>query len=200
MNRSGLRWLSLIVVICVIAGALAGIAGSAAAPSSSSKSSKASKHKSSKRAAARLQRRGFRGGPFGPGFRHGPGRGGPPVHSEAVVPNANGDGFDTITADAGKLKTIDGTKLTVTEGTDKATYGEPTIDVGATATVFRNHQKAALTDLKEGDFVHIVKSPRGNLVVAEDAAFRAQEQNDRGGEGHGHFGPGDGPWPGGPGG
>src|SRR5439155_6294030 len=172
------------------AGALAGIAGSAAAPSKSSKAKARSGHSGLR----------FRGRHFGPPLGVGPGLEfrGPPVHGEMVVPNANGDGFDTITMDSGKLKAIDGTKLTVTEGTDKATYGEPAIDVGSDATIFRNHQKASLGDLKEGDFVHIVQGPKGTLVWAESADFRAQEQKDRDHHfGHRWGGPPPGPPPGG---
>src|SRR4051794_9375765 len=137
MKRPGLGRIGAIVAICALVGALAGIAGSAAAPT---KKSAAAKKSAQKRAAVRkakvLHFRGrFRGpGPAGAGIR----AGGPPVHSEAVVPNAAGDGFDTITMDNGKLKSADGSKLTVTEGTDKKTYGEPTIDVGSDAKVFRN--------------------------------------------------------------
>jgi hypothetical protein len=179
MKRTGLARIGAIVAICALVGALAGIAGSAAAPT---KKSAAAKKSAQKRAAVRkakvLHFRGrFRGpGPAGAGIR----AGGPPVHSEAVVPNAAGDGFDTITMDNGKLKSADGSKLTVTEGTDKKTYGEPTIDVGSDAKVFRNHDKATLSDLKEGDFVHVIQAPKGNLVIAESPDFRAQEEKERG--------------------
>ena len=175
-----------IIAICALVGALAGIAGSAAAPSKKSSKAK-SAQKQRQHRGARMGHRGF--GPMGRGMR----MGGPPVHVEAVVPNAAGDGFDTVTEDNGKLKSVDGTKLTVTEGTDKKTYGEPTIDVGSDAKVFRNHEAAKLSDLQEGDFVHVIQSPKGNLVMAESADFRAQEQKD-----HGHFRREFGPPPGGP--
>ena len=186
MKTPGLHRVGSIVVICAAAGALAGIAGSAAAPSTKSSKSSKSRQAQALRHARRFER--MRGPGFGPGpFIGGPG--GPAVHSEIVVPNASGNGFDTITSDAGKLKSVDGTKLTLTEGTDKATYGTPTIDVGSDAKVFRNHQKATLGDLKEGDDVRIIKSPRGTLVWAEDATFEAQEQKNRPHFGHGGWGP-----------
>lgn len=169
----------MVVTICALAGALAGIAGSAAAPSKSKSKTKAAQTQRSKGHFKRVPG-------FGPAL--GMGVGGPPVHSETVVPNANGDGFDTVTMDDGKLKSIDGSKLTITEGTDKATYGEPTVDVGSEVTVIRNHAKAALGDLKEGDFVQVIKGPKSSFVMAEDAAFRAQEQKERDKFGpHGHF-------------
>jgi hypothetical protein len=182
MRKPGLIRVTGVIAACAVVGAVAGIAGSAAAPSSSSKANaKAKSH----------VRHGFRRGPMG---RAGMGLGGPPVHADLVVPNQNGDGFDKVTMDSGKLKAIDGSSLTVTEGTDKANYREPTIDVGASPKVVRNHQAAALGDLKVGDFVHIVQGPQGTFVMAEDAAFRANEPKDRGPWHHGH-GPPDGPPP-----
>lgn len=171
--KGSARRIGVVAVICALIGALAGIAGSAAAPAKS-KTKAAQKR-------AHAKHFGLRMGPGAPGMEHG----GPPVHAEMVVPNKNGDGFDRVTIDAGKIRTIDGTNLTITEGTDKATYGEPTIDVGGSATVVRNHQKATVGDLKEGDFARVVQGPGGTFVMAEDAVFRAQEQKD-----HGHFGPG----------
>jgi hypothetical protein len=169
MKRPRFRRVGVVVLICALAGALAGIAGSAAAPSKS-------KSKADQKKAAAAQRGRF----FGPKLGLRGAIGGPPVHSETVVPNANGDGFVTVTMDNGKLKSIDGSKLTVTEGTDKATYGEPTIDVGDNPTVIRNHAKAALGDLKVGDEVHIIKGPKQTVVIAEDAAFQAQDQKEHG--------------------
>ena len=192
--NSSLRRIGIVVAICAFAGALAGIAGSMAAPSSKSSKSK------SNSAKAQALRHAKRFGPLRFGF--GPGPGGGPVHSETVIPNESGDNFVTITTDAGKLKSRDGSKLTLTEGTDKATYGTPTIDVGSSPKVFRNHAPATLDDLKTDDEVRIIQSPRGTLVWAEDAAFQAQEQKMRQNfeRGHRHFrgkfGPGG---PGGPG-
>jgi hypothetical protein len=196
MSTRGFKRAGFVVAVCALAGALAGIAGSAAAPSkrSSPGASAArtygymSAHRfRARRAFKRAMRFGLLGGPPG----------GPPVHAEAVVPNASGSGFDTVTMDAGKLKSADGSKLTLTEGTPKATYGTPTIDVGSDPTVIRDRKKASLGDLQQGDDVRIIQAPKGTVVMAEDAAFEAQEQKDGP-----HWGPpqggGFGP-PGGPG-
>src|SRR5215469_511036 len=43
------------------------------------------------------------------------------VHSETVVPNDKG-GFDTITMDQGRFASASGDRLTITEGTSRATY------------------------------------------------------------------------------
>jgi hypothetical protein len=182
--------MSAIIAICALVGALAGIAGSAAAPSKS-KSAHAQK-----KAAKKALKRAFRNGAGpGPGFGPGPGGAfGGPVHAEAVVPKDDGSGFVTITTDAGDLKSVDGSTLHVKEGTDKATYkDDAAITVGSDVTVIRNHAKATLSDLKAGDHVRIITgAPKGDVVVAEDDAFRAQEKKrfeQFGGRHHGPHGP-----------
>jgi hypothetical protein len=138
-----------VAAVCALVGAAAGIAGSAAAPSGHG-------HKAQARHG---------GGPPGPfGMRIG----GPPVHSEAVVPNAAGDGFDTVTMDNGKFKSLSGDQLTITEGTDKATYKDATLTIPGDAKVYRNGSAAQLGDLKDGDRVHVIQGPRGVLVAAHD--------------------------------
>jgi hypothetical protein len=189
MKGSPLRRMSMVIAVCAFAGALAGIAGSAAAPSKATQAQKA-KAKALKK-HAKAQFRTGRRGPGGPGFfgGHG-GPGGGPVHSEAVVPNADGTGFDTITEDAGKLTTVDGNTLNITEGTDKAKYKDVSIDVGSSPTVFRNGATATLGDLKPDDQVRVIRgTPKGTIVLAEDAAFLAQEKKDHEGFGEGHGGP-----------
>src|SRR3954454_24534275 len=181
MKRPQLKRMTIVIAVCALVGALAGIAGSADAPS---KSKKATAQDNQKR---RALKRAFR---VGPGFGFGFG----PVHAEAVVPNRDGTGFVTITTDAGTLKSVDGTTVHVKEGTDKKVYKDDVaIDVGSDATVIRNHEKAKLSDLKEGDHVRVITgAPKGNLVIAEDDAFIAQEKKrwrDHGFRRHG-FGPG----------
>jgi hypothetical protein len=179
----------MVIAVCAFAGALAGIAGSAAAPSKATQAQKA-KAKALKK-HAKAQFRTGRRGPGGPGFfgGHG-GPGGGPVHSEAVVPNADGTGFDTITEDAGKLTTVDGNTLNIAEGTDKVKYKDVSIDVGSNPTVIRNGAPATLGDLKADDQVRVIRgTPKGTIVLAEDAAFLAQEKKDHEGFGEGHGGP-----------
>jgi hypothetical protein len=189
MKGSPLRRMSVVIAVCAIVGALAGIAGSAAAPSKSTQAQKA-KAKALKK-QAKAQFRTGRRGPGGPGFfgGHG-GPGGGPVHSETVVPNADGTGFDTITEDAGKLTSVDANTLNVTEGTDKAKYKDVSVDVGSSPTVIRNGATATLGDLKPDDQVRVIRgTPKGTFVIAEDAAFLAQEQKDHEGFGPRHGAP-----------
>src|SRR3954467_15191724 len=182
MNRPQLKRMTIVIAACASVGAIAGIAGSAAAPSSSSSKSKSSQTQSrtqSSQAQTRTQR--LRGRALKHAFRIGPGPLGfefGPVHAEAVIPKADGSGFITVTTDAGTLNSVDGTTVHVKEGTDKATYkADVAIDVGSNAKVIRNHQSAKLSDLKAGDHVRVITgAPRGNVVIAEDDAFLAQQK------------------------
>ncbi|HEU0317075.1 MAG TPA: hypothetical protein VFR49_07080, partial [Solirubrobacteraceae bacterium] len=88
------------------------------------------------------------------------GAGGPAVHAVQIVPNRAGDGFDTVTQDSGTVKSISGDRLTITEGTDKATYATPTLTLTPDATVERNLQQAKLADVQVGDHVDVT-SPSG---------------------------------------
>jgi hypothetical protein len=174
MRRIKLPQLGIVIVVCALVGALAGIAGSAAAPSKSSKKSG----------------RAFRfapppGGPRHEGFRGpgGPGPGGPAVHAEAVVPNKAGNGFITVTSDAGTIKSISGNDITIDESVGNLHYKDATVTIPSDATVVRNHAKASVSELKEGDFIRVVSSSDGTFVMAEDAAFRKQERRRFGGPG-----------------
>lgn len=169
MRRIKLPQLGIVIVVGALVGALAGIAGSAAAPSKSSSKNKSSTNSKASRFAPRHD--GLRG-PGGPGF----GPGGPAVHAQAVVPNKAGDGFVTVTSDAGKVKSISGNDVTIDESVGTLRYKDATVTIPNDATVIRNHAKASVSDLKEGDFVRVVSSSDGTFVMAEDAASDKQER------------------------
>jgi hypothetical protein len=141
--------------LCAVVGTGAGIAGSSAATSVKSKSSK----------SARASHDGRPGGPFRLA-------GGPPVHSEAVVPNKAGDAFITVTTDAGKVKSVSGDELTITEGTKTLTYKDVTLTIPSDATVYRNGSKESLSDLEAGDHVLVSRSSDGTFVDAFDSRHR----------------------------
>ena len=153
-RRFRLVRLGAVVGLCALAGAGAGIAGSAAAPSSKVKKSNA---------PGREKLRGLRG-------LHGP-----PVHADAVVLNKAGNGFITQTEDSGKVKSLSGGQLVITEGVKNVTYKDVTITVPSNATIMRNDAKATLADLKPGDRVHVIQAPEGVSVFAEDAAHQRSE-------------------------
>jgi hypothetical protein len=184
MQRSTLVRGGLVVGACALVGAIGGIAGSAAAPSSTSQTQTATD--------------GHKGWGPGRGGRPGLAGGGPAVHAELVVPNKDGNGFITVTMDSGKVKSSSGDQLTITEGTDKATYKDATLTIPSTATVRRNFADAKLSDLKDGDQVHVSQSSEGTFVFAVDGAHQGQRPGPGWGHGAGRPGPYGGPPPGGP--
>jgi pectate lyase len=153
--------LGAVIGVCALAGAAAGIAGSAAAPSNNAKKGNSSRHAGPPR--------GFHG---------------PAVHADEVVLNKARNGFITETEDNGKVKSVAGDQLTITEGIGNVTYKDVTLKIPSNATIVRNFAKAALGDLKAGDFVHVSQSSDGTFVLASDASHRP---------GRGHFGPHGGP-------
>jgi hypothetical protein len=86
-----------------------------------------------------------------------------------VVPNEAGNGFDTVTSDHGKFKSLSGDQLTITEGTQKATYKDQTLTIPASAKIYRNGASAHLSDLRSGDEVNVIQGPKGTMVDANDA-------------------------------
>ena len=162
---------------CALLGTAAGIAGSSA---STNNANNGRAGHAAKTGEVRF------GMAIGPGFAIGI-RGdaaGPPVHSEAVVPNEKG-GFDTVTMDRGTFSSLSGQQLTITEGTKSATYKTVTLTIPSDATVYRNGEKAALSDIKSGDTVTVMQSRSGTVVNAFDAEHEPKLQIHKGGEGSG---------------
>ena len=155
MQRSTMMRTGAVGAVCALAGAAAGIAGSSASSSKPTKTPLAW--------AATSERPG-------PLMWVGPlaGAAGPPVHSDAVVPNEKG-GFDTVTMDRGSFSSRSGDQLTITEGTKTATYKTVTLAIPSGATVRRNGEAAKLSDLKSGDTVMVMQSPKATVVAANDA-------------------------------
>jgi len=172
MRRIKLPQLGVVIAVCALVGALAGIAGSAAAPSKKAKKAAAAKRLG-------LPHAGFHGGPGGPG-----------VHSETVVPNKAGDGFITVTSDAGKVKSVSGNDITIDESVGSLHYKDVTVTIPDDATVIRNHAKAKLSDIKADDQIRVIASSEQTIVIAEDAAFEKKEREQFRGRGPwGHHGP-----------
>jgi hypothetical protein len=169
---------------CALVGAAAGIAGSSAA------TNHATKGRVGHSARSGAVKCGMAIGPggiaIGPGFMIGvPGEAaGPPVHSELVVPNEKG-GFDTVTMDRGTFSALSGEQLTIAEGTESATYKTVTLTIPSDATVYRNGEKATLSDIKSGDTVTVVQSPSGTAVTAFDAEHEPKLQIHKSGGGSG---------------
>lgn len=97
--------------------------------------------------------------------------GGPPVHSEIVVPTRDGEDFQTVTQDSGTVESVSGNELTITEGTEEATYKTVTLEIPEDAKVLRNGEEVELGELKQGDRVHVSQSPEDSFVFATDEDF-----------------------------
>src|SRR3954454_10599430 len=146
-----------IAAVCAAVGAAGGIAGTNAATSNHHKS-----HATT--------RSGARSGP-GRGFGH-RFEGGPPVHVEAIVLDKAGNNWITETSDNGKVKSVSGNDVTITEGTTAVPYKDVTVTIPDGAAVIRNGAKAAVGDLKAGDMIHVSSSSDGTSAFAADPSWR----------------------------
>jgi hypothetical protein len=162
---------------CAAIGAIAGIASSAAAPGNSGKARAAGGAVTMAAGCVTAPGNAAKARGTATMIMPAPGGaavvkiGGPAVHSTAVVPNKTGDGFDTLTQDSGTVKSVSGRSLTITEGTDKATYATPTLTIATDATVERNFDTAKLADLQPGDHVDVSATTGGSEdVFAADSA------------------------------
>jgi hypothetical protein len=141
MNRTNLIRTCAVGITCAALGAGAGILDSASGATSSPKA------KSGAKAGSRgLQRA---------------------VHADAVVPVAGG-GFAAATYDRGFVSSVNGTNLTVREGTRKATYKTVTLPIPAGATIRLDRKPAQLADLRAGDRVRVLHGPKRTRVAAFD--------------------------------
>ena len=173
MNRTRIMQTAAAAAACAVVAAAIGITTTAAAPSED--------ENGNGNGANGTKAAPFPGPPpigGGIAIRHGrPGEeglsviGGPPVHSEMVVPTRNGEDFQTVTQDSGTVDSVSGDELTITEGTEEATYKTVTLEIPEDAKVLRNGEEVELGDLKQGDRVHVSQSPDDSFVFATDEDF-----------------------------
>ena len=90
------------------------------------------------------------------------------VHAEAVVP-VNGR-FVTVTLDRGFVVKVDGSDLTIREGTRNLTYKTVTLTIPPSARVRNDGRRARLSDLQAGEHVLVVQGPRRTFVRARHAS------------------------------
>ncbi|MCW2959820.1 MAG: hypothetical protein JWM90_207 [Thermoleophilia bacterium] len=159
--------------VCAVTGAAAsGIATSSAATESTATTA------ATTTAAAGAPPADGLGGPGGHGGRHGgggPGGGGGGIHSESVRVDADGTGFVTVVQDSGTITAINGTTLTIKQGTATETFDTVKVKVDGTVTVERNRATAKLAALKVGDHVRVTKDGTTTRVDATTAAFEKTE-------------------------
>lgn len=86
------------------------------------------------------------------------------VHGNLVVKTKRG--FVNVTFDRGKVDSVNGQRLTVTEGTRKASYQTVTLTIPANARVRDDRHKASLSDLTPGQRVIVIQAPKRTLVIA----------------------------------
>jgi hypothetical protein len=91
------------------------------------------------------------------------------------MPDRDGSGFVTIVEDAGTLSAVDGSTLTLTEGTASETYDTVDVTADGTVKVRRNGRAATLASLKVGDHVCVSKDGTTTRIDASTSAWeRAQ--------------------------
>ena len=86
------------------------------------------------------------------------------VQGSAVVRTKTG--FATVTFERGKVDSVSGQRLTLTEGTAKAAYKAVTVSVPANAVVRDDRRRAALSDVKPGQRVLVLAAPKRTYVIA----------------------------------
>jgi hypothetical protein len=86
------------------------------------------------------------------------------VHGSVVVKTATG--FQTITFNRGKVDSVSGSQLTMTDGTRRASDQTVTLTIPATARIRDNHQPATLAALKSGQRVIVIQAPKRTFVIA----------------------------------
>jgi hypothetical protein len=142
--------LLLVAVCCVALGAgVSAITSAGAAPNSG--------HSSGGRSGSGAAKRSLRHG----GLRRLAVRA---VHGDVVVRTKAG--FFTVTFDRGKVDSVSGRQLTITEGTKKASYKTVTLTIPTGATVRDDRHTASLSDLKAGQRVLVLKAPKRTFVIA----------------------------------
>jgi len=86
------------------------------------------------------------------------------VHGDLVVPYRTG--FATVTFDRGRVDSVSGQQLTITEGTKRAVYKQLTLTIPSDAKVRNNGTVATLDSLTQGERALVLQTPRGTFVVA----------------------------------
>jgi hypothetical protein len=136
--------LLLVAVCCVAAGAAISAIATAGAATSGASSHPSIRHAEAHRSGLRRLARAVQG--------------------TAVVRTA--DGFANVTFARGKVDSVSGRRLSITEGTRNATYKTVSVTVPANAVIRDNRQQATLSDVKAGQRVLILTAPKHTYVIA----------------------------------
>lgn len=182
MRNRGRMWALTVGTTAALVGAAFGIGGAVASTGKSGSTTTTTKTVRVRPPApgSKWSHRGA--GRLGGAFKN-LGIAGPPVHASLTVP-ASGGGFETATVDRGTVASVSGSTLTITEGI-KGQTRTATVTVPSGATVTRNFSTAQLSDLKQGDFVTVIQTPKGAVVIAADASAK-RHRREFGGRFPGH--------------
>ena len=148
MGRIRQNWkFGALAVSCMIIGAGAGASmiGSAGAATTSSSAVKATHA----HAGLRLRARRLLGRT---------------VHGDFVL--ATKQGFVTVTVDRGRVQSVNGQQLTLTEGTKTQTYKTVTLTIPSNAKIRDSKKLVSLGDVKQGQRVMVVQAPQHTWVIA----------------------------------
>jgi hypothetical protein len=148
MGRIRQNWkFGALAVSCMIIGAGAGASmiGSAGAATTSSSAAKATHA----HAGLRLRARRLLGRT---------------VHGDFVL--ATKQGFVTVTVDRGRVQSVNGQQLTLTEGTKTQTYKTVTLTIPSNAKIRDNRKLVSLRDVKQGQRAMVVQAPQHTWVIA----------------------------------
>ena len=149
---SSLRKHSRLLVVAVVCVALGGASASASAIATAGAASN-SPTKAAAKGHAKRKRRG--------GLRRFAARA---VDGSVVIRTKAG--FKTVTFERGKVDSVSGQQLTITEGTPKATYKTVTLTIPVNAVVRDDRQKTSLSAVKAGQRVLVLTAPKRTLVIA----------------------------------
>lgn len=147
MGRIRQNWkLGAVAASCMVIGAGAGASmiGSAGAATTSSGAAKAHAHPGLRQRARRLLGR--------------------TVHGDFVVGTKHG--FVTVTVDRGRVQSVNGQQLTLTEGTKTQTYKTVTLTIPTNAKVRDDKRLVSLGAVKPGQRAMVVQAPQHTWVIA----------------------------------
>jgi hypothetical protein len=147
-----------VIGACAALGAVGAYMGNAGSSPSTSSAATAK----TKLAGPNGQRRG----PFGRLRRA--------VHADLVVPTQGGK-FVNVAVDRGVVQKVEGSSLTLTEGTKNATYKSITIDLPSNAVVRIKRKPGKLSDVKAGQRAMVVRGPQRTLVAIRNAKQQSQQ-------------------------
>jgi hypothetical protein len=83
-----------------------------------------------------------------------------------IVVHTKRNGFQTVSFQRGKVDSVSGASLTLTEGTRQASYRSVTVTIPADARIRDNGSRTGLSSLEAGQRVLVVTGPRRTFVIA----------------------------------